>query len=87
MIPGLASRSIHCNKLLEGTPFGILANAFQNRSLRLGCFKNIGKKLFWFLSRKTSPTAIVLALRRSPPPGVSTSISGFSMIAACTSSV
>lgn len=48
--------------------------------------KNIGKKLRCVLTFITSFMSIVLAFRRSPPVGVITSSSGFSMIAAFTSS-
>lgn len=45
-------------------------------------FRNMGKKLVWRFSLIMSPTTIVLGLRRSPPIGVITSMSGLSIIAA-----
>ena len=72
---------------LELLPFSIPAYAGRHHSFRhVPAFWNIGKKLRCLLSLMTSLAPIVLAFRRSPPAGVMTCRSGFSMIAAWTSS-
>lgn len=71
------------NEFLELAPLGIVATpGCHFASLPLGlASRNIGKKLRCRLSLRTSPMPMAFALRRSPPPGVITAMSGFSIIA------
>jgi len=73
------------NQTLELAPFGILAAPSSHSSRPFffaAAFRNIGKKLRCVFTLMTSLTPIVFAFLLSPPAGVITSKSGFSMIAA-----
>jgi hypothetical protein len=69
------------DELLEQTPFGVCSSSAGHALPVLAAPKNIGKKLVCRRRRRMSPGTMVLALRRSPPAAVSTSMSGLLMIA------